>query len=1222
MLTEIASTRLALVLVFSALGWVPVSAAEEPDEPANSAARQQQLDKIDGLWEQAEEFAIGGQETEAIRLGQQALVIERQLHGDTHEDVSASFEWLAYHWLAARDAAKAIEVATENLTLLESALDKDHWQTVNARFLLDYVKRMSEVESEVLDQMVRIEAAYHRLVEETEYAEALENAYKLLAMEKEVLGDEHPMYANSWHNIAETLRDDGQYEEAEKSAAKALEIRKRALGEQHPDYADMLNKLAWLYTLQAEYAKSEPLYRQALAIQKRVFGEKHTACANSLSYLGWLYILTGDYAKAEPIYEQAVQIRRELQGEEHIDYGNLVSEMATLYEWMGDYAKAEPLHRESLEITRTVLGEEHRDYATGLDGLAGLLLSIGDYQGAEQLYKQTLEIRGKTIGTRHPDYASGLHNLAVVYETTGDYVKAEQLAMQALEIEKQTIGEEHPDYASSLHNLGWLHDVMGDYIRAESYYEQALEIRGKVLGSRHPQYAESLNSLAMLYNNTDEPEKAGELFEEALELRKAVLGEDHPDYATSVNDTAVFHESNGDYEKAEPLYKVANEIRLQTVGAAHPDYATGLHNLGGLYMSLGEFEKAGPLFRQALDIRKTALGETHPDYASVLDSLAVLSEWLEDYEAANRYARQVLDITRDHLQTTAIIQSERQQLAMNQMLRHRLDSYVSLALESGEFHSEAARQAILWKGTTLVRQRDVRLAADDPEIAERFRQLQQIATRLASLSRAKPTEDVDAWRGQVESLTAQKEVLESELSRDVAALRDTANPVTLDQIQSVMPADSVLVDYLQFTRSKPGKQVGQWESQTALLAIVVRPSGEPRLIELGPIERLGDAIDVWRESYGLSPQGEVVAHYVRHRVWEPLVKHVQDAKTVLVSTDGVLGRMPLGALPGEEEGKYLIEEYRLAMIPVPQLLPALVGRGGEKQLSRELLLMGDVEYDADPHQEGDEKHKKRRRPRKRAARAGEHFGPLPGTAGEIATIETTYRNLFEMDDDDLYTLRRAEATEANFRELAPQFYHLHLATHGFFASAESVSAFSSEALLATTARAAESRASWTSRDAEVAGSNPGLLSGLAFAGANREPTPDGDDGILTAQEIAFLPLGGVDTVVLSACETGLGESAGGEGLLGVQRSFQISGARTTMASFWKVDDLVTRRMMERFYRNLWEEEMSRLDALREAQLYILNNPEAVRGAVVIESADEPRTSPFYWGAFVLSGDWR
>ena len=169
----------------------------------------------------------------------------------------------------------------------------------------------------------------------------------------------------------------------------------------------------------------------------------------------------------------------------------------------------------------------------------------------------------------------------------------------------------------------------------------------------------------------------------------------------------------------------------------------------------------------------------------------------------------------------------------------------------------------------------------------------------------------------------------------------------------------------------------------------------------------------------------------------------------------------------------------------------------------------------------------------------------------------------------------------------------------------------------------DKRVSFPDQAALTRGMNPGLLSGLVMAGANQEPVAGEDDGILTAQEISFLPLDGVESVVLSACETGLGEVAGGEGLIGIQRAFQVAGARTTVASLWKVDDLVTRRLMEIYYRNLWEKGLSRIDALREAQLHMLDNPEITRASLRIKKSESAkRISPYYWGAFVLSGDWR
>jgi CHAT domain-containing protein len=225
-------------------------------------------------------------------------------------------------------------------------------------------------------------------------------------------------------------------------------------------------------------------------------------------------------------------------------------------------------------------------------------------------------------------------------------------------------------------------------------------------------------------------------------------------------------------------------------------------------------------------------------------------------------------------------------------------------------------------------------------------------------------------------------------------------------------------------------------------------------------------------------------------------------------------------------------------------------------------------------------------------------------------------------------LDKANATTNALREAAGGYRYLHLATHGFFAAARFRSAL--EQQLDAPPAGAEKLTTTQS----VSGYHPGLLSGLVLAGANEPQT--GDTGYLTAEEVGTLDLRGVELAVLSACETGLGNVAGGEGLLGLQRAFQAAGARTVVASLWKVPDQATRLLMERFYKNLWQPshnqpQITRLDALREAQLWMLReggrNPDVSRGARGLTMEEnspraDKRLPPYFWAAFVLSGDWQ
>ena len=346
-------------------------------------------------------------------------------------------------------------------------------------------------------------------------------------------------------------------------------------------------------------------------------------------------------------------------------------------------------------------------------------------------------------------------------------------------------------------------------------------------------------------------------------------------------------------------------------------------------------------------------------------------------------------------------------------------------------------------------------------------------------------------------------------------------------------------------------------------------------------------------------------------MWLPIEEHLRGASTVLISPDGVLGRLPLAALPGSKAGSYLIEEYRIAYIPVPQLLPALVRQLGRRQLKKNLLLMGDIDYGQSPQATPASMRTAQRSP----------FEPLPGTAKEIEMIEQAYAG--SNPDGEVVLLRGKEATEQRFRQAVSDCDTVHVATHAFFEQRSETAAED---------RAAGQRAAQFLgfRELPLSGS-VGLRTGMVFAGANAMNAADPDDGILTAAEMMALQLEGVSLMTLSACETGLGRVASGEGLIGIQRACQAAGVKSTLASLWKVDDLATQRLMGRFYENRWKEGLNDLDALREAQIWMLRNPLAIqgleRGQIVQRKVQpaEPTTaqnsaSPEFWAAFVLSGD--
>jgi CHAT domain-containing protein len=211
-----------------------------------------------------------------------------------------------------------------------------------------------------------------------------------------------------------------------------------------------------------------------------------------------------------------------------------------------------------------------------------------------------------------------------------------------------------------------------------------------------------------------------------------------------------------------------------------------------------------------------------------------------------------------------------------------------------------------------------------------------------------------------------------------------------------------------------------------------------------------------------------------------------------------------------------------------------------------------------------------------------YFAPLDGTAQEADTI----RKIFP----DANLLTGVRATKSALKQtVAPRI--LHIATHGFFLQAPQT---------VTDGRAQLATVKTRGTDVEAESENPLLRSGLALAGANRRGGAAADDGILTALEASGLNLWGTKLVVLSACDTGLGEVRNGEGVYGLRRAFVLAGAESLVMSLWPASDYSS------YYKNL-KQGLGRGAALRQVQLAMLRR--------------NPKLHPFYWANFIQSGEW-
>jgi CHAT domain-containing protein len=312
----------------------------------------------------------------------------------------------------------------------------------------------------------------------------------------------------------------------------------------------------------------------------------------------------------------------------------------------------------------------------------------------------------------------------------------------------------------------------------------------------------------------------------------------------------------------------------------------------------------------------------------------------------------------------------------------------------------------------------------------------------------------------------------------------------------------------------------------------------------------------------------------------------------------------------------LIEDVALVTVAVPRQLPELVKSSAPApDAPGGAVLVGDVDFGSAPDPVP--------------------FPPLGATSAEIDAVAQAWSGPGRPTP---VVLRREKATESAVRAaVAGGARLLHVASHGFFLDDPSPQTSAATASTRSLAELLPGGMGLSALDA--AQLPPGLFSGLALAGANtsvrstRVPGAGRDDGLWTALEVAEADLSGLDLVVLSACETGLGRAARGEGMIGLQRAFQVAGARTVVASLWKVDDVATQALMTAFHRRIRDGRSSRLEALRQAQIEMLrgrllpaNSLRRGVGRLTPARAGTTGSSqslpPTYWAAFVLSGDWR
>jgi CHAT domain-containing protein/tetratricopeptide (TPR) repeat protein len=831
--------------------------------------------------------------------------------------------------------------------------------------------------------------------------------------------------------------------------------------------------------------------------------------------------------------------------------------------------------------------------ATALNDLAIFYFTQADYAAAEPLLRRAVAIREEALGADAPQTAQAINNLAQVLQERGNYVDAEPLLERSLKTYETLRGPDHPDVATALNNLAGLYRLMGNARRAEPLYLRALAIREKAVGADHPTLAPILNNLALTYQQDGDAVKARPLFERSLAIREKALGPDHADVGRTLNNLAVLSQEQGDLDTAGMLYRRAIQIYEKAFSRQHPLVGQALNNLAVVYLLQGDYATAGPMYHEALAIRSAALGPHHPDMARALTSEAIFFDVTgRKAEAVARQA-QAAEVVEGNLTLILATGSEVQKLRYMETFTEDTDITVSMDRQSKTPSVEATRLAM----TTLLRRKGRVLDAVSgtaqtlrerlsPEDRAALDRLSSSRSRLAALVLRGPgSQNMQAFNASVAKLEGEVQESEREVSSRSALYRSQSPLVTIDAVQAGLDPESALIEvalYRPFDNRVAQRARRFGEPRYA--AYVLRRTGEPISIDLGEAATIDRQADLLRRALR-DPKDTGVrkpAAALYQLVMAPLRSVLGDATRLLVSPDGSLNLVPFAALVGAD-GRYLLESrtitylssgrdlLRLKEHAVASSAPLVVANPEFMATSGKVAVPGAA---ADPANRAVD-----------LSRAV--FNPLPGTAAEAESLRSLLPGAS--------VLTGRAATESAVKAAhAPVV--LHLATHGFFLGSDQKATTERGRLLVQIAS--------TDSGPSSAIENPLLRSGLAFAGANERLGGGNDDGILTALEASSLDLWGTRMAVLSACETGLGETRRGDGVYGLRRALVMAGAESQVMSLWQVSDEGTRALMTGFYTAL-KVSRARSAALRDTQIEMLRSAK--------------RSHPYYWASFILSG---
>ncbi len=891
------------------------------------------------------------------------------------------------------------------------------------------------------------------------------------------------------------------------------------------------------------------------------------------------------YDEALIYAKKAADYAKDKEGTKSKPYANSMNLLGNIYYSKGEYYKAIFYFSAEKDAKKAAYGIDSPNYARALNNLSAVLVRLGQNRDAEPIMREALKLKISTVGENDTSVAYSANNLGVVCFNLGKYNEAEKYYLLALKIRKKYRNINPVNYAQTLYNLGSLYKILGNFTNAVKYLSEAVDTFKKVSGENDKKTLKAKSELGMTYLAAGQPAKAKKLLDEYKDNIKRVKGNEHPDYYSSLYSIAMYYWSNEQFSKAEDLLSEILKNVEERIGNGHPLYASCLNSLGLIAWQTGKLNEAEIYLSKSEKIRRLVYGEHHFEYATALHNLAAVQKALGKYEISDKNYKKAFNLYVEQIKNVFPGLSELEKAKFYNKILERFNLYNLYVLdrmkEKPELIADMYYFRQLTKGRLLDATRKIRkeiLESNNPELISRYKTWAHLKEKVSKLY-LKTERARKRSKDNIDSLKAEINDLEKYLSENSFAFLNSEKKKSYDwlDVQKHLDDNEVAVEIIRVNIFD-----NKWldSAYYAVLIIKKETKNHPDLVLL----KNGHSLEnYYINNYLNSIQFQIDDPYSYKAFWEKIEQKIKGKTTVYMSQDGIYNKINPAAMR-RPDGSFIVDSYNIVLVSKTS---DIANRTKGTTDLNTASVFGNPKYTLNKSDITSSTTLENKYPvlsPEEIQMANQQIPQLPGSETEINNLV----KLLKQHNWRVSVYLGNEADEYNFKHISSAGV-LHVATHGYFLPSPETN----------------KNKMFFGIDVEKPLQDAMMRSGLLFAGASNSlfsdafKTFESENGVLTAYEASSLLFDNVNLLVLSACETGLGDIKNGEGVYGLQRAFQIAGTDNLIMSLWKVSDYATQILMNHFYSYLLNGN-NISQSLRKAQLDVKAQFE----------------HPYFWGGFI------